>query len=831
MQKGESDQAIFHLTKAIDLYRNIFGDNYFSLMSSYSELGSAFEAEGDYDKAIEFYRKVIALENNLMNDNHLLSAYLTRQLGSAYANKNDLDNALLFSEKALTLHQKAVGNNHPELAYTLEILGNVYKKRKEFSQSLQSYRRALKLRACLKESNDRNDIANLYSEIGSVYLEMKKFNRALEYFNKALLLHNNLPEPNRPQRAATLKGIGDVYIRLNKPFIALRYYQQSINTLSPEFADTSIYANPAEGSVTNSKSLIEILSAKAAAFEKYYSSKSHDLQNLQASLTTYECATNLLNRLRKQIATESSKFFLEEQSYSLHQNAIRLSMKLLETTKERRFGESAFFFAENSKANVLLDGLYDSEAKHFSGIPDSIIEKERALKIDLAFCETQLQKESDKKDYRDSAKIAILQDKCFALNNDEQKLSPLLENRYPRYYELKYKNHTATISEIRSAIDEQTGIIEYSVGKHSLTIFVITKSLFEIRTIPTPSNFNKLALTFYKAIKTVEEKDYVRTGANLYDLLFRPIGKMLSGKTKLVIIPDGVLYYIPFEALLTSTPRQIHKIVDFTMLAYLLRSYEISYSYSCSFYLNRLQQKDTTTTTGLSFVGFAPVFRDTDSNGILLSKNAMALQKDSAALRSITVDGKRFSELKYSEREVSLVAENFQKKGMPGTSFLYDSASEDNFKLNVGKYSCVHIATHGYINEENPQLSMLLFSQPQDSSTAEDGVLYASETYNLSLKADLLVLSSCQSGLGKYVKGEGIIAMTRGFFYSGARNIIFSLWKVYDKQTNELMTEFYDHLLEGQTFSSALQKAKLQLIADRSTAFPSNWSGFILAGK
>jgi CHAT domain-containing protein len=126
---------------------------------------------------------------------------------------------------------------------------------------------------------------------------------------------------------------------------------------------------------------------------------------------------------------------------------------------------------------------------------------------------------------------------------------------------------------------------------------------------------------------------------------------------------------------------------------------------------------------------------------------------------------------------------------------------------------------------------MLLFSQPQHSSTTEDGVLYASEMYNLSLNADLLVLSSCQSGLGKYVKGEGIIAMTRGFFYSGAHNIIFSLWKVYDKQTNELMTEFYDHVLEGETFSSALRKSKLRLIADRSTAFPSKWSGFILVGK
>ena len=156
------------------------------------------------------------------------------------------------------------------------------------------------------------------------------------------------------------------------------------------------------------------------------------LRDLKAALATYECDANILNTLRKHITTEGSKLFLDEQNYSLHQNAIRISLKLFKATRERRYLESAFYFAENSKANVLLDGLHDSEAKQFSGIPDSIIEKERALKIDLVYNETQLQKEHDKKRRRDNAKITVLQDKCFTLNNEAQKLSALLENEYPR---------------------------------------------------------------------------------------------------------------------------------------------------------------------------------------------------------------------------------------------------------------------------------------------------------------------------------------------------------------------------------------------------------------
>jgi Uncharacterized protein conserved in bacteria len=830
LEKGESNQAILHLTKAIDLYRNIFGHNCFSLTNCYSGLGAAYEAEGDYDKAIEFYKKVITLDKKFIGDNHPFLAYPTRWLGSAYANKNDLDNALRYSEKALTIHRKAIGNNHPELAYTLEILGNVYKKRREYSASLENFQKALALRLRLKESTDRNDIANLYSEIGSVYSEMKDFDRALKYYHKALLLHNKLPEPNRPQRAATLKGIGDTYSKLQKFYTALIYYQQSLNTLCSNFLDTSVYANPTGDNITNNKDLIEVLKAKAAALEKCYLHESHALSDLQAALTTYESAANVLNMLRKKISTEGSKLFLEEESYSFHQNAIRISMKLFDATRERRYQESAFYFAENSKANVLLDGLHDSEAKQFSGIPDSILEKERTLRIDLTYYENQLQRENDKKEKRDSAKIIALQDQCFALNNNMQRLLTLLENEYPQYYELKYKTHSATIGEVQNAIDERTCIIDYSLGEHFIAIFSITKSTFDIVAVPKPANFDHLVSTFYKSIKTAEESDYLRVGNALYDLLFRPLKKELSGKNRLVIILEGILYYIPFEALIANIPSQKDETVDFTKLEYLVKSYEISYSYSSSFYLNRLHQKNVAD-NNQSFVGFAPVFRDTDGNGTLLSSNASVLEKDSSALRSITVDGKKFSELKYSEDEVSSVAESFQKKGKPGMSFLHNNATEDNFKMNVGKYSCIHIATHGYINEEHPQLSMLLFSQPRSPSGREDGVLFGSEMYNLNLNADLLVLSSCESGIGKIVKGEGMIAMTRGFFYSGVRNIIFSLWKVYDKQTNQLMVEFYRHVLEGETFSSALRKSKLKLIADRSTAFPSKWSGFILVGK
>jgi CHAT domain-containing protein len=124
-----------------------------------------------------------------------------------------------------------------------------------------------------------------------------------------------------------------------------------------------------------------------------------------------------------------------------------------------------------------------------------------------------------------------------------------------------------------------------------------------------------------------------------------------------------------------------------------------------------------------------------------------------------------------------------------------------------------------------------VFAQTPASASSDDIILYAGETYNLTLNADLLVLSSCESGTGKIVKGEGMMGMTRGFFYAGARNIMYSLWKVFDKHTNKLMQEFYEHVLDGETFSSAMREAKLSMIRNPTTAFPGKWAGFILMGK
>ncbi len=191
-----------------------------------------------------------------------------------------------------------------------------------------------------------------------------------------------------------------------------------------------------------------------------------------------------------------------------------------------------------------------------------------------------------------------------------------------------------------------------------------------------------------------------------------------------------------------------------------------------------------------------------------------------------------FEELKFSKWEVNSIVDLFlkNKPNEISTAYFYSDASEENFKANAKDYKIVHIASHGFINEDQPDISGVIFAQPTDSAFTDDGILYSSETYNLNFNADLIVLSSCESGLGKLFRSEGMIALTRGFLYSGGSNIIFSLWKIPDKHTSELMVEFYRQMISGKTYSESLRQAKLKLIGNEITARPRSWAGFLLIG-
>ena len=211
-------------------------------------------------------------------------------------------------------------------------------------------------------------------------------------------------------------------------------------------------------------------------------------------------------------------------------------------------------------------------------------------------------------------------------------------------------------------------------------------------------------------------------------------------------------------------------------------------------------------------------------------------------MRSATAGGNKFSELIYTEKEISSIVKLFAGNSLQAKGYLYSKATEENFKKQATKYKFVHIASHGFCDDKEPNLSGIAFYQikqdslklkdlPEEITENNEGILFSGETYNLVLNADLVVLSACESGAGRLMKGEGMMGLSRGFLYAGTPNIVYSLWKIGDFNTSQLMTDFYRYVLQKKNYAHALRLAKLNLLNTEATAFPKFWSGFELVGE
>ncbi|MFA6440423.1 MAG: CHAT domain-containing protein, partial [Bacteriovoracaceae bacterium] len=546
---------------------------------------------------------------------------------------------------------------------------------------------------------------------------------------------------------------------------------------------------------------------------------------------TYEKAIELTDKIRRGFGTEGAKIQLSQMSFDVYERAISSALFLFQKTKNTSYISKAFSIAERSKAGMLLDAIFESNAKQFAGIPDSLLEQESAFRTELTYHETLLQKEKEKKDKANEVKIVQWENRIFDLKRDNEQLVERFEREYPKYYSLKHQSEVISLSDIQKQLpDTKSALLEYVVGDTTVTIFAITKKSCIVKSQRLTS-LTPLVKQFRQSIQNIEAREYIFLANGLYRQLIAPVQSELKGVQKLYIVPDGILNHLPFEALLTHQWEN-SVAVDFSALPYLIRFYDVSYHISARSFLEHVTATQQKTSAKKDkkpeheFMGIAPVFADTPAH----SGEIYTISTE-RIIRSRTVDGERFVELKESEREVKSIFKLFEEHQKSGKMYLHNSATESSFKSdNMQETRFIHIATHGMINEENPKLSGVIFAAPEKGAM-DDGVLYSGETYNLRLNADLVTLSACETGLGTIVKGEGLLGLTRGFMYAGAKNLLVSLWQVADKSTTELMVQFYRNILNNQQYSTALRNAKLAMIKKGKYAHPVEWSPFILTGK
>ena len=821
--KSKYSIALEYWFKELSIKKYLFGDNSIEIASNYSNIGSVYNSKGECDLALEYHFKALNIDKQLLGEKNKSIADDYNSIGSVYSTKLNYNLSLEYFFKSLKIRKELFGERDVSVGDSYHNIGTVYSNKLEYNLALEYYLKALDI---YKELFGENNfyLADSYSNIGSLYDETLEYDLAIEYYLKAISISKDQLGKKNAITAMRFNNIALVYWNKSEYNSALLFHQKALCANVKSFSDsTNIFTNPLLLDYLDNKEFIISIFGKADIFEVLAHMGGSNLikpsqlsksDYLQYAYQNYMIIDKAVEKSRKIINTQNDKIAFGKTVARYYPKAARvcLSLAKIDSINKANLIDKAFYFSEQNKSMVLATSLAKANALQFAGLPDSLIQKEKSLKNEIASYTQKLAEQPD------SAKEVLFRNKLFDLNREYEKLTSLFENDFPEYYELMHNKETVSVKQLQSILEENTAFVEYFTGDSTTYIFTITKTEFTVKSVSIDFTFTKSVENIITTLKTGEFYDFSKESNNLYKTLIEPISNEIAGSKKLVIVPDGIMNKIPFEILFEANKKK----------NYLINNFEISYSPSASLYYNAKSGKENVKKTNyanLNFLGCAPVFAKGDRNGVIAENTLRSL--DTLTRSSITDLRGTLLELPFSKDEINNVSNLFNGRGK---ILLDDEATETNFKniINNNSYNFVHISTHGLANEESPELSCLSFSQPKDSLSKEDGFLYSGETYNLNLQGtDLLVLSACESGIGKIAKGEGMLSLTRGFLYAGANNILYSLWKINDKFTSEFMTLFYKKMIEEkQTYSSALREAKLEMI--KKGVFPGLWASFVL---
>lgn len=876
--KGSYNDAIQHFKQASIIWKQEADEEY--LANSLNNLGSCYNILGDYDNAIVHIQEALTIWKKTLGNEHPYIALSLANIGNSFTDKGDLDKAIDYHKEALAIRLKILGIDHPDTAGSLNNIGLCYSLKGNHDDAIQYHQKALDARKRgLGEKH--TEVALSMSNLGSSHFAKNNYDKALEYHQQALaILTKNLGK-NHPYIAKVLDNIGICHIKKEEYLSAFSYFQQALLIFVPSFKESFVYRNPLINEYTDTYGFLETLQHKANAFFHCYQSN-HVISDLQAALATIHLATDLVTDIRRSYKMEQSKLTLAQKSSKLYNQAISIALTTAKhyqqnsETPPYEFSntvpntpkgakELAFAYTEQSKSILLLSTFKDSEAKTAANIPSKLLLQEKQLKVELNNLDKNIAYQETKASPKDDIILSELHSQYFNYKRQYDQLIKQFEQDYPAYYQLKYNLQMATAAQIQAHLQQineknehpNTALISYFVGEKVIYIFTITHSVFEVQEIPKPSHFNNLIEDLQSALQLIDLDDFIETARALYQLLIAPIEGHTEALQKLIILRHDILEYLPFEVLLTKDLSPTSNPV-YTDLPYLLQDFEICYHYSATLLLNGISKSKITQSLPNTFLGFAPVTFNGKKNIELALESKRGKNK---VLRSNRRGEEALQQLPNTETEIKEVYQLFQDKKLDAKAFLYGSASKKNLIEQSSKHKFILISTHGFVEDEEAGLSGIclanietkprsspkysqkevgnedlktntrtqLSTQTPNSNTEKNYLLYTSDAYHLQLNADLVVLSSCSSGIGKLQKGEGMMAMNRGFLYAGASNIVFTQFDIPDQSSSLLIKKMFEYILENIPYSAALQRAKLEMIRMEGNN-PQDWAGFVLIG-
>lgn len=619
---------------------------------------------------------------------------------------------------------------------------------------------------------------NIACSIGRAQIDLGKPAEAVPSLQRALGIAK--ANGDRSREAVTLVALGSAYAALGQPEQALEHLGTAI----------------AIGSQIGHQSVVALALLKRSLLRR-------DQARLEEALTDVENALAAIESTRRNIAGDQLRtgFFSAKRTY--YDIDIDLLLQLDKLQPEKGYRARALETSERARARGLLDLLAEGRIDLRQGLDLELLRREETLSDQISHVQSEL-RAGNASPVRLQELRAILD----GLDAQREQLEVEIQTKNKRYADVRYPV-PLKLEEIQSRIlDDHTALLEYVLTGQSSVLFVVTREEIETYELPKSEEITRLAVRLRGALEKESlftRPAYLESAFALYRALLEPASAALAGKSSLLIVPDGALHYIPFEALLTEKVDR-----PYQNLPYLLRQYSIAYIPSASVLsgLRELRQEPALPERK-EVVAFAP-FASSEKRKVAGSEEGRWT----------------FEPLPASGREVAAIAELYPKATL---SFVGDEAAEAALTRNpaVATAKRLHFATHAQIDELRPEHSALVLAE----RTGEDGLLQVREIFNLKLSADLAVLSACETALGKEITGEGLMGLSRAFFYAGVPSLVVSLWNVVDGPTPALMVDFYKNLDRSQNKAKALQASKLSMIDLGTYSHPSFWAPFILLGE
>jgi CHAT domain-containing protein/Tfp pilus assembly protein PilF len=800
-------------------------------------LGIVALRRGDLESAEKLFARELAISDRLSPDS---SDIPLNNLGSIAWSRGDLAQAQAYLSRSLAITAKATPGSM-SFAKSLANFGSLLLKRSQLDEAEDYFRRSLEIVNRIDPGNA--GLAIILQNLGSLYVRRGDLDNAEATFHKALNV-KRIAAPGSLSLATTLGSVAKVEQRLGRLSAA---EEDGIESLS-------IRKRLAPGSLAVADSLQVIgdvsrdrgdLRRAAAHYRQALAITTRladgsaaqaeilgALGRLKAREGDVNAASILYNRAIAALETQTRRLGASEDTRSeFRADHSQLFAEYVDILLAQGCPELAFQVLERSRAQVLLETLAAARVELETGLPETLRTEMRTLRQTLrSRIDERMRLLTTKHDDHELAKVG---DEITALLNQTAEVESRITGENAAYASLA-RPHVLSSSDVgRCLLDRETVLLAYSLGERQGHAFVVTTSGIKVHTLPKRAFVEDLARRFYRTLTergravndethaqltlrlATADRQLLRAGADLSRILLMPTIREIEGK-RLVIVSDGALQYIPFAAL--PDPRTLPDTVPCPLIV----RHEIVSLPSASVLAAIREEGARRDTPRLALAVIAdPVFDDSDDR--LLPPVRPQPTNSSARFR--------FTRLPYARVEAeAILALNPGDREVAALDFDANRAVATGQQLK--RYKIVHFATHGVLDSAHPEMSGLALSMIESTGRQQDGFLGLRDIYNMNLPVELVVLSGCETGLGRDIRGEGVIGLTRGFIHAGALRVVASLWNVSDAATANLMELFYrEMLLDGKAPAEAIRYAQITLRTQKRWSAPFYWAGFQLYGE